>query len=84
MVNKKNKVKKYFEIKIFSKHKWTFMDYIEFLFDNIYTTIIPFIIGFIIASSGLWYLTFFLIIPIYVKFKIKRDSEQKTKKIYIK
>lgn len=84
MEKDKNKVLKYFEIKLFNKKKWDLSDYIEFIIENTYSTIVPFFIGYILAKTNFVLLVLLMILPIYVKFRIKRDSETKSKRIYVK
>lgn len=78
----KKKLLKYFEYKVPVK-KWDFGDYMIFIGESIFNTLFPFFIGYIVATTKVRWVAFFLALPVYLKFTLDK-KKPKTKRVYLK
>lgn len=81
-----DKILKYFEIAITEARTWTMKDYVLFVIDSLYSTVMPFFAGArLVATGDLLYL-FLLILPIVLKVNLLKrfDKRKKMQKIYVR
>jgi hypothetical protein len=78
-------VMKYFELPIQEVRKWRWKDYVFFIVETMYSTVLPFVAGMLLVRKQQLYWILFLVLPIYLRLTIVKNLESKIKKrIYIK
>ena len=79
------KLMKYFIVKLDKVREWDFKDYMFFVLESLWQTVLPFVAGVFFAQTRQFYWVIFLILPIYFKFQIDRGFwAKKEKKIFFK
>lgn len=83
---KKPEVLTYFEVALSEARTWTWKEYVFFIIESLYTTVLPFFAGMrLVATWQIGYLIF-LILPIILRLNVlkKFDERKKKQKIFIK
>lgn len=80
------KIEKYFEITIAEAREWTVWDWIFFCIETMYSTVLPFLGGMLFVTQHKLYWLGFLILPVYLKFKITKrfSTKKKIKRIHVR
>jgi hypothetical protein len=83
--NKNDKILKYFELPIMEIRKWGWKDYVFFIVETMYSTVLPFVAGMLLVRKQQLYWILFLVLPIYLRLTIVKNLESKIKKrLYVK
>lgn len=82
----KKPLRKYFELPIREAVEWEMNDYMVFVIESMYSTVIPFISGLMLAKTERLLWLFMLVLPIYIRLRVNKKilHDTRNKRIYVK
>jgi len=74
---------KYFEVTLNESRDWVLKDWILFVLETFYETLLPFIAGAMLVARQQILWVVFLILPISIRLKIAKKGDKKVKKYFL-